>query len=1061
MIFHQLSGVEDLYFDFSSEEAFYLKVDFSGNPPALSNIILIMDNVGLSIVQCTLQDRGNDQSQMLFELSHDSKAFLEDKDIRGDLEELLKKIFSNEVENDILNKLLLTHKIKIPHIVVLRSLSKYLVQIKVGFSLDTLYKCLVKNGDIAILLIAYFESKFNPLVLNSDALEGIESNINKSIDLISNRDDDIIFRRLFSVITAVTRTNFYIKDVFEGYIDGLCFKIEPKSIEEIPLPVPAYEIFFYSRFVEGVHLRGGKVARGGIRFSDRHEDFRTEVLGLVKAQMVKNSVIVPVGAKGGFVVKLGIGDLSREEVNTIAKEAYRLFIQSLLDITDNYIDDDIVVPKNVVRYDGDDPYLVVAADKGTATFSDFANEIADAYNFWLGDAFASGGKNGYDHKKMGITARGAWESARRLGIEVGKNIDTDPISVVGVGDMSGDVFGNGMLLSNNIRLIAAFNHKHIFIDPVPDPKKSYLERKRLFELPHSSWSDYDKSALSKSAVIISRDQKKVVLSDDVISALGINPNAVPDSPDALIKAILSAEVDMLWNGGIGTYVKSTRENDFDVDDKANDRLRVNACDLRATMVVEGGNLGLTQQARVDYALQGGLIHMDAVDNSAGVDCSDHEVNIKILLGQLIKDKKISIEDRNSLLAEMESSVSSSVLHNNFHQSKMLSQSNYTAKHFFNNFTQLINLLERDGVLDRKMANIPSPEELERRISEHESFARPEIATLLAYSKTRLFRRLVDSDLIEDTFFEGLLLQYFPDKISSLFPDYVKNHPLRKEILASYLTNDVANRMGATFCNYILEEKSIDAGQLIKAHMVTVELFGINNLYKSIDQLSGKVASGDLLDLQLAIHYPIDKSIFWFLKNGVDTSVADALEFYMPLVKSVNENVNRFLPESDAADMQDQISISINKGIPESLAQSVYSLKYLYHVLPLAKLASHFSVDLERIVESYFRIGERLGIFWLYKFMETLSTDDQWKRKNKKTLQMSIQGSHIAILNSCLSEKISFDFEGQIDSSKTFKNYLDILGFATSKPAHNFSMVSILADELNTLQKSLLEIEPNK
>jgi glutamate dehydrogenase len=854
------------------EDKLFLYVEGNGKKLTLSKAIPILENVGLSISQCGLNETNGDFWQLVFQVDNYPKSICQDDKLTADLELFLIRLFSGVEENDILNRLALSPIRSVDYLPVLRAITKYLYQIKVNFGVDSLYKCLITNEDVTVLLIEYFHAKFDPFTQGeNNQISHIGARLEENIDAIFSRDEDLICRHYYSVIKAIIRTNFYIHNESSDGYPALSFKIKPDSIDGIPKPVPVYEIFIYNQFVEGVHLRGGKVARGGIRFSDRPDDYRTEVLGLVKAQMVKNSVIVPVGAKGGFVCKIDLVGMKKTDYMDFVKACYETFIRAILDITDNRWDGKIIPPKNVVRHDDDDPYLVVAADKGTATFSDFANSIAEEYKYWLGDAFASGGTNGYDHKKMGITAKGAWQSAKRLFIELGKNLDEDPITVVGIGDMSGDVFGNGLLLSDQIRLIAAFNHRHIFIDPEPDPDRSFAERQRLFKEPYSSWSDYDINALSTGGGVFERSLKSIQLSAEAAKALKIDSSQTI-TPDELIKTILCADIDMLWNGGIGTYVKSSDETDLDVSDKANDRVRVDAKKLKAKVVAEGGNLGLTQKARIEYALHGGLIHMDAVDNSAGVDCSDHEVNIKILLDEMIKENVITADERNELLAEISPSVSSMVLNNNFRQSKMLSQSNYTAPYFFDSFIQLINLLERDGVLDREMACIPLPEELDNRIASQEYFTRPELATLLSYSKTRLFMHLATSELINEEFFQGLLLQYFPDKLAQRYPAYIKRHPLRKEILASYLTNDVANRIGATFCNYVLEEGKVDVSRLIKAHMTAVEIFNLNGLYQSIDKLLYTVNSQDLLDLQLAIHYPLDKAMSWLIQEGLEDEV---------------------------------------------------------------------------------------------------------------------------------------------------------------------------------------------
>ena len=1041
--------INDTSFSFDKyHNKLFLYVNGEGKKLTLSQAIPILENLGLSIAQCNLTEKNATNWQLAFEIQQSPLRQQTDKPT-AEVEQFLARLLSGNAENDILNRLSLSADISIHYLPILRALTKYLQQIKINFSVDTLYKCLIKNEKITELFVEYFKIKFAPEEnKNPDDLVSIEAIINDCIDSIHGRDDDLICRRYLSVLKAITRTNFYKDSQHNKTTHALSFKIEPKSIDGIPKPVPAYEIFIYNQFVEGVHLRGGKVSRGGIRFSDRPEDYRTEVLGLVKAQMVKNSVIVPVGAKGGFICKIDLTDASKQDYRAYIKAGYETFIRALLDITDNRINGETIPPEQVVRYDDDDPYLVVAADKGTTIFSDFANAIAAEYHYWLGDAFASGGKYGYDHKKMGITAKGAWQSAKRLFIELGKNIDNDTIAVIGIGDMSGDVFGNGMLLSKNIQLIAAFNHKHIFIDPNPDCAQSFSERKRLFELPYSSWSDYAQSRISAGGGIFERSKKHITLSKVAAKRLNINAQNRTLTPDSLIKAILKANVEMLWNGGIGTYVKASDETDIDVSDKANDRVRINANELRVKIVAEGGNLGFTQKARIEYALNGGLIHMDAVDNSAGVDCSDHEVNIKILLEEVIKDGILNNEERNQLLANMSASVSSLVLNNNFRQSKMLSQSNYTAPYFFDNFVQLINLLERHGVLDRELACIPSQEEIDNRIASQQRFTRPELATLLAYSKTRLFNKLVDSDLIEDGFFQNLLLNYFPEKLVKNYAAYIKNHPLRKEILASYLTNDIANRMGATFCNYILEEEKVDIAQLVKAHIIAVEIFGINQLYQAIDNLLYAIDSHILLDLQLAIHYPLDKTMTWLIKQGLEGDVEQLIKSYQPVLSTLKKNLQKYLPQQDYTNFKQRLNMSVNEGIHTALAEDIHALNYYYHALPLATIVQEFTLDTDTVLQHFFQLGEELDIFWLYKLIENIPISDNWKRKNKKLLVAIIENHHITALRALLRHKNTQD---NIDNIlPNLKHYLDMVGLAKAEPSYDFSIATILASKLGDL-----------
>ena len=570
-----------------------------------------------------------------------------------------------------------------------------------------------------------------------------------------------------------------------------------------------FEIFVCSPRVEGVHLRGGKVARGGLRWSDRREDFRTEVLGLMKAQMVKNSVIVPVGSKGGFVVKQPPQNASRETLMKEAVDCYQTFLRGLLDITDNLVAGESITPPRVVRYDADDAYLVVAADKGTATFSDIANEVAAEYNFWLGDAFASGGSIGYDHKKMGITARGAWESVKRHFRELGVDTQSQSFSVIAIGDMGGDVFGNGMLLSEHIKLVAAFNHLHIFLDPNPDPKTSYAERKRLFALPRSSWQDYNAQIISKGGGVYQRTEKSIPLSPKIQAVLGIDKTSL--APNDLIRLMLQAPVDLLWNGGIGTYVKASSETHADIRDRANDPVRVDGAQLRCKVVGEGGNLGLSQLGRIEFAQHGGILYTDAIDNSAGVDCSDHEVNIKILLQAALEEGKLTPTKRNQLLAAMTNEVGELVLVDNYHQTQAISIENARAAPMLEEHARFIDNLEAQNKLNRTIEYLPDPEEIAERMADKHGLTRPELAVIVSYSKMTLFEEIVDSSLLDDAFLMQFLVNYFPQPLRKKFLGNIIQHRLRREIIATVLTNQLINRLGPTFAQRLKEQISAQRG----------------------------------------------------------------------------------------------------------------------------------------------------------------------------------------------------------------------------------------------------------
>ena len=639
------------------------------------------------------------------------------------------------------------------------------------------------------MLIDLFRARFDPEQADETTVETVARRIEETIDAVESLDQDQILRRFLAVVRSMLRTNFFQRsDEGREPKPYVSFKLEPSQLNWLPDPRPAFEIFVYSPRTEGVHLRGGRVARGGLRWSDRREDFRTEVLGLMKAQMVKNAVIVPVGAKGGFVVKQPPESGDREELQKEVIECYRTFIRGLLDLTDNIVGGEVTPPRHVVRYDGDDPYLVVAADKGTASFSDIANGVAEEYGFWLGDAFASGGSSGYDHKKMGITAAGAWESVKRHFRELGRDVSSEPFTVIGIGDMSGDVFGNGMLLSREIRLIGAFNHREIFIDPDPDPESSWEERKRLFELPRSSWSDYDKSLISQGGGVWPRTAKVIELSDEAREALGVEKQRL--TPNEVIRALLRAPADLLWNGGIGTYVKASHETHADAGDKTNDGLRVDASELRCRVVGEGGNLGLTQPGRIEYALGGGRINTDAIDNSGGVDCSDREVNIKILLDAVVDAGDMTVKQRNALLAEMTETVADLVLKDNYEQSETLTMAETQAPSMLDVHQRFLRALEQHAKLDRRLEALPDEEEMAERARERRGLTRPELAVLLAYSKVFLYAELLDSDVPEDPYLSHELERYFPPPLPERYPDTMRAHRLHREIIATQVVNNM-------------------------------------------------------------------------------------------------------------------------------------------------------------------------------------------------------------------------------------------------------------------------------
>ena len=826
------------------EEEVECKIYSTNKNLNLSNIMPILDSFGFNVVrEHTYVILPNGHKKVFinyFRLNLDGNKKAVDKELRFNFEESINKIWINEFQVGYLNRLIVVASLTYRQVSILRAYLKYLDQVGFQYSQKYISNVLTKHKDIACLIVKLFEVKFDP-ALNKDRSKKVEetaSAIELALEEVSDITDDIVIRRFYNVIDSTVRTNFFQKNIDGTPKDYISFKFNSSNVEGMPMPVPYAEIFVFSQTVEAIHLRGGKVSRGGLRWSDRPEDFRTEVLGLMKAQMTKNSVIVPVGSKGGFIVKRDISKISNEEALEEVKQCYKTFLRGMLDITDNVVNSKISYPSDVVRYDEDDPYLVVAADKGTATFSDVANKVSEEYNFWLGDAFASGGSAGYDHKKMGITARGAWVSVQRHFNEMGIDIQKEDFSCVGIGDLSGDVFGNGMLLSKHIKLVAAFNHLHIFLDPNPDVGKSYEERQRVFNLTKSSWMDYNKNLISKGGGIFSRKTKIIKISKEIRKVLSIEKDTL--SPDELIKAILKSPVDLLWNGGIGTYVKSENESNQNVGDRINNPLRINGVNLRCKVVGEGGNLGFTQKGRIEYCLNGGKINSDFMDNSAGVDCSDHEVNIKIVLDQAIKEGKLSLKQRNSLLSSMTDKVASLVLTNNIVQSQVVTISYSKGYKALNDEARFLDRLERLGLLNREIEFLPTNKEIIKRQSDKKGMTRPELCVLLSYSKMDIYSKIINSKLLEDKYFDKILFNYFPTVIKDKFPDQISSHQLKLEIIATMVANFIVGKMGINFVDQIHRDKNFHIDEVVKSYIVAYESFKIDQLWQEVEDLYGKI-----------------------------------------------------------------------------------------------------------------------------------------------------------------------------------------------------------------------------
>ncbi|RDI46068.1 NAD-glutamate dehydrogenase [Aquicella lusitana] len=949
----------------------------------LSDVLPILENMGLRIIgERPHEVKFKDGKRIWvndFDVSYSTNKAIDIKSVKDVFQEAFTRIWFQEAENDGFNRLVLDANLTWQETAMLRAYTKYLRQTGFTFSQSYIEQALINNVEITKLLVQLFILRFDPVIQrhkHPDPSELITA-IEQSLDAVSSLDEDRILRRLLEVIQATIRTNYFQKNNEGTEKPYISFKFDPSAISDLPLPKPKYEIFVYSPRVEGVHLRAGKVARGGLRWSDRREDFRTEVLGLMKAQQVKNTVIVPEGAKGGFFVKTAqTSTMSRDEYMKEVIYCYSTFIKGLLDITDNIKEGVIIPPANVVRYDEDDPYLVVAADKGTATFSDIANGIAQSYGFWLDDAFASGGSAGYDHKKMGITSRGVWVSVKRHFRELEIDPEKDNFTVVGIGDMSGDVFGNGMLLSRHIKLIGAFNHMHIFLDPDPDPEASYEERKRLFGLPRSSWSDYNPDLISKGGGVFNRSAKSIKLTPELKRVLNTKKDSMV--PNELIRTMLKAPVDLIWNGGIGTFVKSAQENHADVGDRTNDGIRIDAVELNAKVIAEGGNLGLTQLARIEYSLQGGIVNTDFIDNSAGVDCSDHEVNIKILLNRLMLQGDMTREQRNKLLEKMTDEVAELVLLDNYEQTQMLSLEASVSQQTMDLFRQYMNDLEKEGRLNRRLEYLPDDKTLIERKASNKPLTRPEIAILLAYSKMYLKQDILASDVPEEPYFDKYLLAAFPKPLREKYLPEMKEHSLRREIVATQLCKAIADRMGINFVERLQRETGASTAFIIRAFTIADSLFHMEDLWHQITALDYKVSTHIQYRMMLQIYYLIRRATRWFLRNRKpNLDIQKTIDSFSPSINELIKHLPQLLDASDKEAFDAAMGYLTEQGVPEKLARSVACCNTLFTSLDIVESAQKYELDLFEVAKTYYLLGNRLELNWLRELMNSYVVENQW------------------------------------------------------------------------------------
>jgi glutamate dehydrogenase len=922
----------------------------------------------------------------------------------------LRELWSGGIEQDGFNALVVRAGLTWQQATVLRAYAKYLRQAGATFSQGYIEQTLIQNTPIARMLVQLFEARFDPAreADSDEAQARIRTQIDEALVEVSSLDQDRILRSLLNLVNASLRTNSYRRDAAGRPSAALAIKLDPHAIADLPAPRPRYEIWVYSPRVEGVHLRFGPVARGGLRWSDRREDFRTEVLGLVKAQMVKNAVIVPVGSKGGFVAKsLPDPNVDRDAWLAEGIACYKTFITSMLELTDNYRQDDqgrqyVAAPPQTRRYDGDDPYLVVAADKGTATFSDIANGIATERGFWLGDAFASGGSVGYDHKAMGITARGAWESVKYHFRELGLDTQTEDFTVVGIGDMSGDVFGNGMLLSKHIRLVAAFDHRHIFLDPNPDAAASYVERHRLFELPRSSWQDYDRSLISPGGGVYPRTMKSVPVSPEAARALNLRPGITALAPAALIHAILTAQVDLLWNGGIGTYVKAATENHLDAGDKANDVLRADGAELRARVVGEGGNLGFTQRGRIEYARAGGRINTDAIDNSAGVDTSDHEVNIKILLDRAVRSGKLAAADRSPLLAEQTDEVGALVLRDNYEQNILLGVGRHGAASLVSVHRRLIKELEKAGELDRALEFLPTDKEMGAREASGEGLSSPELAVLAAYVKIVLTEKVGQSGVPDEPWFRRVLQAYFPPPIAQRFDADLDAHPLHREIITTAVVNDMVNRGGSTFVFRAQEETGADVAQVMRAYSVVREVFGLERIWARLEVLDNKVPTNALHTGYREVRRIVDRAVRWLVDVRFPISdVAAEIERFGPPVAQLGPHVPNLLRGRERENLYAEVDRLTGNGLPRDLAMQIASLLTSFLLLDVVEIAVANQRPPAEIADLHFALSEQLSVDDILYAVTNLPRDDRWSALARAAVRHDVYAALASITTSVL------------------------------------------------------------
>jgi glutamate dehydrogenase len=1046
-----------LFFYLAPNQALHLRLFQFNEPLPLFDTLPMLENMDLRIINERPYKISLKESQCW--ISDCSVAYtksIQIEQIKDIFQETFIQIRSGLCENDGFNKLTLSAQLSWREITILRAYAKYLRQIGFRFSQTYIEETLVNNPSITKNLVALFKTRHDPAQA-SDGATKLENAIVQALENVTSLDEDRIIRQMLHLIKATLRTNYFQTDEQGQPKPSLSFKLNSQAIPELPLPQPLYEIFVYSPRFEGIHLRSAKVARGGIRWSDRREDFRTEILGLMKAQKVKNAVIVPSGAKGGFVLKSLPAQAPRDVIQKEVVACYQTFICGLLDLTDNLVNGQVIHPRDMICYDDEDPYFVVAADKGTATFSDIANAISKDYQFWLGDAFASGGSDGYDHKKIGITARGAWESVKRHFHEVNINITNTHFTVVGIGDMSGDVFGNGLIYSPHIKLLAAFDHRHIFLDPHPDPVISYKERVRLFNLPTSSWEDYNSALISQGGGVYKRSVKSIPLTPEIQKALGTEETALP--PNELIRVILKAPVDLLWNGGIGTYVKASTESHADVGDKTNEFCRINGNELRCRVVGEGGNLGFTQLGRIEFALQGGLINTDFIDNSAGVDCSDHEVNIKILLNQEVAKRHITAKERNTLLVEMTEEVASLVLKDNYNQAAVMSYAHFNAPQTISIYQHYIKELESSGYLNRQIEFLPDDKKITERKTAGQGLTRPELAVLLAYTKIYIKNEILKSSIPENAYLAQTIYSAFPDLLHKKFDRAVLKHSLHREIIATQLSNHIVNEAGIIFVYNLQTETGATVPEIIHAHTIASRVFGIPELQRLVRSLDFKIPAETQHELINYIRRLVNLGTRWFIQRYHTISNENTPKLIAHYTESIKtlESVVPDLMGGTTKTYMDALMAQFEKaGISPDIGRRIGAIRAMYASLNITEVATRYHFNLLKTAEVYFVVGEAFHLLWFRDRLITDSREGYWDTLTRFTLRDELDVLQKLITVAALQhnkkeENISnLITQWKTNNHRAIERWEKILEMLSSSQTTDYVMFFIALRELSNL-----------